>query len=109
MTDTRLPRPDRAAHQRDTSREAILSAAMTLAEREGYRNATRDQIAKEAGAAAGLVNFYFKTMEGLRNAIMQEAVATNCLPIVAQGLADKHPLACSAPAPIREAAVRALA
>lgn len=70
---------------------------------------TREQIAGVAGVAVGSINHEFGTMDGLRDAVMQEAVDVERLDILAQGLAERHPIACSAPADIRGAAVRALA
>ena len=109
MTDTRLPRPERAAAMRAERRASIMSAAITLASREGYRAMTREQVAGLAGVAVGSINHEFGTMDALREAVMREAVEGERLDIVAQGLADKHPVACGAPGDMKEAAVRALA
>jgi len=109
MTVERLPREDRAALMRDQRRDKIMRAAVSEASRSGYRNMTRGDIASSAGVALGSINHEFGTMDGLRDAVMQEAVKTRRLDIVAQGLADGHAAARDAPAEMREAAVRALA
>ena len=105
----RLPRSERAAQQREARRASILAAAVQLAEANGFATMKRDQIARAAGVADGSVNHECGSMEGLRDAVMEEAVCRRILPIVAQGLAQGHPAARAAPTKVREAATRALA
>lgn len=109
MTDTRLSRPERSAQMRAERRQAIMRAAVETASSMGFRSMTRESIAEAAGVAQGSINHEFGTMDALRDAVMLEAVNKERLDIVAQGLAERHPTACGAPAEMREAAVRALA
>lgn len=88
---------------------AVLDAAVKLAETRGYRTITRQQVADEAQVAVGSVNNAFGTMDGLRDAVMAAAVEREIGPIIAQGLADRHPAAVNAPADLRTQAVAALA
>jgi hypothetical protein len=85
----------------DDRREAIMTAALTVAAKVGY-------IATEADCSPGLVSAYLGTMPAMRRAVMRAAVARRVLAVVAQGLAmrDKHAMA--APEGVRAAAVRGL-
>lgn len=85
-------------------KEKILSAALELAERDGFATVRRDTVAQHAGVATGLVNYYYDNMTALRNAIMRAAIDRSIIPIVAQGLAYQHPVAMSAPKKIKEKA-----
>lgn len=93
----------------DTRKAAILLAAMTEAGKHGYDRVTREQIARRAECAPGLVSFYFGTMPQMKRSIMSEAVRTRELRIIAQGIADRHPKAMRAPLELRQAAAMTLA
>lgn len=84
MTTKKMDAADRRAQ--------ILSAALALAEKQGYRNLTLQQIADAAGVSKGLPMVYFGTMTAIRRAIVREAVRTCNLKVVAQALvaADPH-------------------
>ena len=69
--------------------EKIMKAAMRLARKHGYQHVTRDNIAKEAGVTAGLVSARWGTMEQIKRAIMREAVKTDDVVIIMQGLAAR--------------------
>ena len=72
----------------DDRKQQILDAALKVARRPGgWSKLTRDAVAREAGCAEGLPSKYFGTMTAFRRAIMRAAIASSCLPIVAQGLA----------------------
>ncbi len=105
----RMPRTERAALMRAERRAAILAAAIVEAACAGYGKMTRDAIAERAGVAAGSINHEFGTIDKLRDEVMQNAVDNERLDIVAQGLADKHPITLAAPDELRTRAVRALA
>lgn len=105
MTTERLPREERAAAMRSARRTALLAAALAEAAEHGYRNITRDAVARRAGLAAGSVNHEFETVEGLRNAVMTEAIETGALDIIRQGIANADPLAVAAPAELKTAAL----
>ena len=85
-----------------------MTAALAVAERDGYMRMTRDAIAAEADCSPGLVSAYLGTMPAMRRAIMRAAVTRKVLPVVAQGLAmrDKH--AMGAPEGVRAAAARGI-
>lgn len=81
---------------------------MQLANLTNYRRVTRAQIAKRAGVATGSVSYHFKSMKKLQDAIVGRAVEGKVLKVVAQALANRHPLAVKAPEVIRKAAVALL-
>lgn len=102
-------------------REQIFAAALALAAKHGYTNITRDAVAAEAGAAAGLVNRYFETMPQLRRAVIRHAVEQagrnvvsgkkldrDLLRVVAQGLAAKDKNAAKATDAVKKAALATL-
>lgn len=105
----RLPREERAALQRTERRAAVLAAALVEAACAGYDKFTREAVAQRAGVSDSSVNHEFGTMDGLREAVMVEAIDKGHLVIIGQGLANGHPLARAAPEHIRLEAVRALA
>ena len=86
-------------------REQILKAAVAVAERDGLYRMTREQVALKAKVAAGLVNWYFGTMQQLRRAVMHHAVNHEILRIVAHGVINKDPQAMKAPENLRNAAL----
>lgn len=90
-------------------REAILSAAMQLANLKGYKRLTRNDIATRAGVAAGSVSYHFKNMALMRTAMVERAVETSNLRLLGQALADRHPVAMRAPQELRTAAATQLA
>lgn len=71
-------------------REVILDAAVLLAKTQGYRNITREDVAKAAEISQGLVNVYFKSMADLRAAVLHEAVEREIPEILAQYLATRN-------------------
>lgn len=92
----------------NAARKHILDAAVRLSERMGYLQITRDDVADEARCAAGSINRHFGTMQQLRRAIMGEAVNSENLNIIAQGLVAKDTRAQKAPETIRRAALESI-
>jgi len=88
----------------DVRREQILEAALELAETGGFYRITRDGVATKAAVSQGLVNMYFKNMDGLRSELMRFAVKHGNLKVVAQGLLGQHPEALKAPQSLRSLA-----
>ena len=87
----------------------ILSIALAVAERKGFDRVTAADIGQAGGIAPSLVTYHLGTVEGLRVKIVQEAVATHRLRVVAQALAVSHPDALAAPEDLRRAASHYLA
>ena len=82
-------------------RARILDAALGLAEKHGYLNITRKEIAESAGCSVGLVTTRLGAMEKLRDLLMREAVRRGLDRIVLAGLVNKHPVAMKAPEEIK--------
>lgn len=106
---TRLPREERAALQRSERRSAIIAAALRLAADKGYQTLTRDDVAAEAGVAAGSVNHEFGTVDNMRDAVIDAAVEERNLVVVAQAIVAGHPAARDAPADLKKEAIETLA
>lgn len=72
----------------------ILTMALKLATTHGYMNVTREVLADRCGVAPALVNHYFGTMKKLRRAVIGEAIRTEALAVLLQGIAARDPRAC---------------
>lgn len=86
----------------------ILNAAIQLAKTDGYQWITRDAVAEIAGVAPATVNTAYGTMPALKRAVLQAAIEGSILEIVAQGMADRHPIVMEAPEGVRRAAAAAM-
>ncbi len=82
----------------------LLYCALKLAERHNYKNVTRLLVAANTNTTVGLINRYFGSAEGLREALLQQAVIDKNVAVVAQGIEDKHPLVKNAPIKLRQEA-----
>jgi hypothetical protein len=90
-------------------KNAIIEAAIMLAQQFNYKDISRAEIAALARVKAeSLVSFHFGDMDEVRNMIMQQAVDRRILSIVAQGLLDKHPVAMDAPRELKRSALDVL-
>lgn len=65
-------------------RKQLLAAAMSIAERKGWRKLTRVMVAEATGTSDGLVSRYFGSRNGLRDAVYAEAKATGNQAILSQ-------------------------
>ncbi len=82
----------------------ILDAALELAQEQRYDTISRGDVASRATVATGSVSYYFSDMDGLRDAVVAEAIAQECWQVVAQALVDRHPLAVGADWTVRREA-----
>lgn len=73
-------------------RSQVLDAAIELAITGGYQTITREKVAETANISEALVNWYFTTMDQLKELVVQTAIQREILPIIAQGISvgDKH-------------------
>jgi hypothetical protein len=76
---------------------ALLAAGLALAERIGFTNITRLNLAAAAEVSPALVSLRLGTMPQVHRSIMRAAVKAQCLRVIAQGLAVKEPTAMRAP------------
>ena len=84
----------------------ILAVGVNVARTEGYHNVTRGMVADAAEISAGLVNVYFKTVQVLKDAIMEQAISQKVPEIIAVGLAIKDPIALGAPQQLKDQAAK---
>ena len=93
----------------EVRRKEILDAAVEVARDLGYLNLTHPKVAGRVEVSPSLVRKYFDSKSKLRDAIMTEAVRLEIVDIVLQGLAALDPIAQSAPAALRAAALESCA
>lgn len=86
----------------------ILSIALKLAQQNGYREISRELIAKAARISPALVSVRFGTMPKLRRRLMRFAIAQACLPVIAQGLAARDGQALKASDDLKQLALASL-
>jgi len=86
-------------------RKLVLSSAVELARRDGYLNIRREDVALACGVATGSVSRAYGSMGDLRNAIMHEAVNQEIVTLIEDGLRNRHPVACKAPAHLKQKAI----
>ena len=91
------------------AKQKILDAATALAAKHGFRNVTRSALANRVGIATGTVSYHYGNMHQLQEVIMEHAVQTQNAVIVAQGLAEGHKAAKTAPQALRTAAAKLMA
>src|SRR5436305_11109352 len=74
-TQARLDRRTRAARQEGReARDELLTAALRVFARRGYRDAGVDEIATEAGYSKGALYWHFSGKEDLLRALLEERV-----------------------------------
>lgn len=83
----------------------LITIALELATAKGYKAVTRADIAARAKLHPATVHKLFPTCDKLDAAVMQAARNRNVLPVIAQGLAHKHPVALRATEAQRQAAL----
>lgn len=71
-------------------RELILDAAVRAAETYTYNRITKEQVAEKAGVAPANVQYYFKTIQELRDAIVKRAIGVGCLAVMAQAMGMRN-------------------
>lgn len=86
------------------AKRRILDAALELSLEQRYDTISRGDVASRAVVATGSVSYYFNDMDGLRDAVVAEAIDQGAWQVVAQALVDRHPLAVGADASVRTAA-----
>lgn len=84
----------------------VLAAALAVAQARSWDAVTRDTVADQAGVSVGSVSNAYGSMDALKTAAMEAAVAQSIVSVVAAGIAAGYPCAKNAPRPLK---VRALA
>lgn len=85
--------------------DRLLLAALELARTVGYMRVTLEGIARQAGVTHGLVTHYLGRIDDVRDMLVQLAVDTEVVEVVAQGLAARHPAALAASTELQVRAV----
>lgn len=93
---------------KQTTRVQILNSTMKLAAKADYRHITREAIAEHAKVTPSLVSYHLGTMEQMRRHVMREAIRTENLAVLVQGLVAKDRHALKATAELKAAAVATL-
>ncbi len=86
------------------SYDAILTAAIDEAKENGLLKLKRLTVARRAACSASLVNHYFGTTIGLRQAVVREAIKLANLSVIGQALIARDPIALAAPIELRQRA-----
>ncbi len=75
----------------------LLCTAIKLSIKVGYRNLTRDALAKKARVSPALINHYFFTIDQLKEEILKQAIKLEIVEIIAQALGarDLHKIKIS--------------
>lgn len=89
--------------------QLLLGVALREARKCGLAKLTRERIAIAAGVSPGLVSHSLGTMANVRRDVMRQAVVTEDLRVVAEGLATRNPIAMKAPEALRTRAAAAMA
>jgi AcrR family transcriptional regulator len=87
---------------------AILNAAIDLARDCCYWNLRREHIGARAGLSGALVAYYYGDMEGIQNAVVDEAIKRRDGVILAQAIVARHPSVSDIPNALRNVARRAI-
>lgn len=87
----------------------ILLAGVNEAEEKGFQTLTVWDVAERAECSRGLVHNYFKNLETLKTAVMEYAIQSKNLIVLAQGLASGDVTARGAPPDLKKAAANTLA
>ena len=87
----------------------ILEAAIELSKLFGYRNITREQVAKGAGVATGTVSLHMGTMKQMRRSIVRHAIRTQHQRIISQAILNDDPLVRKLPVDVRKTALMSIA
>lgn len=90
-------------------KDELLSAALALAEKQGYMNVSRAAIASQCGVSEALLSHHFGTMTEFRRTLMRYAIRKENLAVVLQGLVARDARALKAPDALRARACAEIA
>lgn len=96
----------------DQRKAMILKAAVEVVQNKGWDGLTRDAVSSHAKIAVGTINYSFKTMDNLRDAVVQHAIDhhedESMLHTIAKALACGNEVARNAPKAVKTAALKLL-
>jgi len=89
----------------EARRKQLLDGAICIIKRDGWDAVTRDAVAMECNVAVGTVNFTYKRIDALRDAVYEYAVEnytdSDMLKVIAAGLVKQNPIIMNAPTNIK--------
>lgn len=74
----------------DVRKEELLAAALKLAQLQGIRSITREDVARAVDVAQSLVTHHFNTMKQFNRALVRYAIKQNNVIVVAQAVAANY-------------------
>jgi len=89
-------------------RSRSLEAALAIAIERGWSAVTRDGVAARCELSTGMISKLWGSAEKLRDMVMVLAVKREILPLIAQGLAVRHPATRDATDELKRAALASL-
>jgi AcrR family transcriptional regulator len=89
-------------------RDEIMSVALALSVTHGYTRVTREAVAVLVNVTPQAIQHHIGTMAALRRDLMRRAIECECLPVIAQGMANRDEHALKAPAELLARARAAL-
>jgi len=89
-------------------RDEIVSVALALAVTHGYARVTREAVATRVNVTPQAIQHHIGTMAALRRDLMRRAIECECLPVIAQGMANRDEHALKAPPELQARARAAL-
>lgn len=76
--------------KKEDRRLQIIEAAAAVATEGNFITMTRDEIAARSGCSPSLINYHFKTMAELSNAVAHYAINTRNFTIISQIIVSKY-------------------
>lgn len=89
----------------DERYKQLLNVAVNVAESDGFMGLTHGKVAIRAGVVKGTVFHHFKTIDALRDAVMEVAIDDGMKPIIAAGITMGNAVAISAPENVKREAL----
>jgi AcrR family transcriptional regulator len=86
-------------------REQLLACAIHCAADGRLYKMTLDDVADRADVSRALIIHYFRSMQGLRDAVVRKAIRDTNLPLLAQAVVSRDPLIKEAPRRLRQQAI----
>lgn len=92
----------------DSTRDSLLAMGLQYARASHYSRIPLKQICMDIGKSHTLIIHHFGTAAAFRDEVLRRAIVESDLAVLAQGLADRNPVARGAPAKLRKQALDSL-
>lgn len=87
--------------------ELIIKTGVDIAQQEGIAAVTASNVARRSGVTRQTVHNNFVSSNAMRMAVFNECIRRRILPVIAELIVSKHPIAATIPASVRDAALNA--